>query len=174
MDFHEAEAERDLRRLRQELRQDAEDLEAIAVESSDSQRALIDALVDAGMDGQEVLIDLPQRQIVGSVVHAGESVFSLETLAGVTLILVAEQVTGVRVGTKRGGSARVERGHPRSLLAALRAAVQDEQPVVIERTWSAPVQGVVEAVSTTHSQIREASGARWYVPLSAVVALRQP
>ena len=171
MDHRDEEEERDLRRLRQELRHDIEDIEAAAGELEDAKRRLVDALVDAGMDGRELHIDLPQRQLVGRVVHVGDTVFTLENRSGATFLIEAGRVVGVRISPSRGTSARVNRGHPRSMLAALRSHAVGGSSITLERTSGAPVRGTVGAASITHAQLSEPGGAIWLVPTSAIVAL---
>ncbi len=171
MDHREEEEERDLRRLRQELRHDIEDVEVAAGELEDATRRLIDALIDAGMDGRELHVDLPQRQLIGHVVHVGDTVFTLEIRAGGAFLIEAERVVGVRISPSRGVSARVDRGHPRTMLAALRSHAAEGSNITLERTSGVPVRGAVDAASITHAQLSEPSGAIWLVPTDAIVAL---
>ncbi|MEZ5342966.1 MAG: hypothetical protein R2706_16435 [Acidimicrobiales bacterium] len=172
MNVHDEDADRDLRRMRQAFREEVEEAEAVAAEFLASQRALVDVVVDAGMEGTEVTVELPQLQLVGAVTHVGESVFTLLSPSGVTTLIVIDQIVGLRVGSRRSNSGRVERSYPQSLVAALRGAVAERSRLAVERTSGPTLIGDIDAVSVTHAQLRDKAGAVWHVPLRAITAVR--
>lgn len=147
-----------------------EDEEWSAAELDASQRAFDDALVAAAQTGHEVVVDTAAGQRRGRIVHLGEDLIGLVSIAGGRVDVVMDHVIGVVVSRRPGAAATVSTGHPRTLVARLRQGVQEQRPIIAERIDASSVRGVVAAVAVDHVVLRSRED-DVLVPLAAIVAV---
>lgn len=147
-----------------------EDEEWSAADLDAAQRSLVEALAVAGANGNDVVIDTAAGRHRGRIVHVGESVIGLTSVAAGRVDLAIEHVVGAIVSRRPGTATSISTGHPRTLTARLREAVQSEEVVELQRIDSSAVRGQVNAVATDHV-VMCVGGDDVFVPLAAIVAV---
>lgn len=147
-----------------------EDEEWSAAELDASQRTFADSLVVAAQTGHEVVVDTASGQRRGRIVHVGEEMIGLVSIAGGRVDVAMDHVIGIVVSRRPGAAATVSIGHPRTLVARLRQGVQEQRPIIAERTDGSSVRGVAAAVGSDHVVIRSGDD-DVLVPLLAIVAV---
>ncbi len=170
--------ERSVRRIRQEARSFQEDVEASVAELAASDRTLRDVLIDYGKQGFELRVEVGDRYLVGRTEHVGKSVLRLVLSEGRKVDIVIEHIVGIR----RVGSdvlpGEVTSGHPASMIARLREAVQTQEMVHVERVNGEAIDGRIIAVLDTAVEIEsdssqakgmKSNGLQWLVPIDAII-----
>ncbi len=142
---------RELRLIGREMR---EDEEWAAAELDAAQRSFAEALAAAATTGHDVTIDTVAGSRRGRIVHLGEDVIGLASVIDGRVDIAAQHVLGVAVSRRPGSAASISTGHPRTVVARLREAVQDERTVILERLDASTVRGVVAAVGIDHVVVR--------------------
>lgn len=165
--------ERHIREIRQEARLVQEEVEATVAELAASERSLRDALIDYGKRGYEVRVEAGDRAVVGRIGHVGSTLIRLATSQGRIVDIAIAMIVGVRrlPGAPRPGV--VTTGHPGSMIARLREAVQTHELVHLERSGGEELDGRVVAVSKDALELESTIGT-WLVPVEAILWLWRP
>ncbi len=177
--------ERSVRRIRQEARSFQEEVEASVAELAASDRTLRDVLVDYGKQGFELRVEVTGHYLVGRIEHVGKTVLRLVLSEGRKVDMVINHIVGIRRVGSEVLAGEVTTGHPASMIARLREAVQTQELVHVERVSGEAIDGRVVAVldtaveivsgRTQSNSVRSAgaghSGAdvQWLVPIDAIV-----
>ena len=140
-----------LRRVRRDLRESREELEATLDEAERSQRSLDEVALEYLYRGDRIRLAVAGRSWVGVVVHVGAEVMTLRTPDGSEVDAAYDALTSIRVveRARAGGRSLVAR-HPGSLVARLRELVGTGEVAELGGPHlTPPVAGVVEAVAPT-------------------------
>lgn len=159
--------DRSLRELRLEARVFQEDLEATVAEHAASDRSMRDALIDYGKAGYRVRVEANARSLVGQIEHVGTSLVRLATVEGHKIDIATPAIAGVRVDVGIRTPCSVTTGHPGSMIARMREAIQTDEVIHIERQSGESVDGKVVAVLAEAVEV-QAAGALWLIPLDAI------
>lgn len=137
-----------------------------------------DVLVDYGKQGFELRLEAADRHLVGRIDHVGKTVLRLVLSEGRKVDIAINHIVGIRrVGTA-ALSGEVTSGHPASMIARLREAVQTQETVHLERVSGEAIDGRIVAVLDSAIEVEARSsqtkGARstelhWLVPVDAIV-----
>lgn len=159
--------DRALRQIRQEARLLQEELEDAVGDFAASERTLNDALIDYGKLGNLLRVEVSGRSVVGHVEHVGVDIVRLATAEGRRVDIQVGVIGGIRVS---GGEVRpgaVSTGHPGTLLARLREAVQTQETIHLERRLGESIDGRIVAILDVAIEI-EAQSVTWIVPMGEI------
>lgn len=162
--------DRILRQIRQEARELQEEIEASVADFAASDRTLREALIDYAKLGHEMRIELAGRVLVGYVEHVGAQIVRLVTNEGQRVDVVLDAVAGIRVAGDALRPGTVTSGHPSTLLARLREAVQTQERLHLERRSGEALEGQVIAVLDVAIQLR-AGSVTWLLPMAEICYL---
>lgn len=161
-------SEREARIARAEYREEREAMESAVAEHHASTQQFPAALAGLGAKGVELMIEMPDRQLVGRVIHVGSELVSIENLGGERFDLAMWAIAGLRVLKAEARPSTVSSGHPNSIVARLREAVVTGQPLAVSRRFGPPVAGRLHACSDTHVEGVDHNDSFWIVPLPMV------
>ena len=153
---------------RQEQRAERESMEGAVAEHHASTQQFPAALTGLGAQGAELMIEMPDRQLVGRVVHVGSELVSIVNLGGERFDLAMWAIAGVRIMNTERQPATVSSGHPNSVIARLREAVVSGESLTVSRRFGAPMAGQLRACSDTHVEGVDHNKSFWIVPLPMV------
>lgn len=153
--------------MRQEARLVQEDLEASVAEHAASDRSMREVLIDYGKAGYRLRVEASGRSIVGQVEHVGTTLVRLATVEGRKIDIATPSIVGIRVDVGIRSPGSVTTGHPGSMIARMREAIQTEEILHVERQSGESIAGQVVAVLAEAVEI-QAAGALWLVPLDAI------
>ncbi len=162
------EAERTIRRLRADARQQQADAELVVAELAMASRTMRDAVLDHARSGRLIRLELGGTSLGGSIVHVGDELVRMVLADQRSIDVALAAVSGVRVVDEDGRPANVTTGYPSSLLARCRELVQVNARVEIGRIDAPPIIGDLLAATGTHLEVGDGSNARWLLPLDAV------
>lgn len=162
--------ERSVRNLRQEARAFQEEVEASVAERAASSRTLRDVLIDFGKQGSSIRLEAGSRTLSGRIEHVGSALVRIVTAEGRRVDVALSTLSGIRRSPDPGLPQSVTTGHPGSMTARLREAVQAVESVHIERATGETIEGTVVAVLESAVEVRTTL-ADWVVPIDAIVWL---
>ena len=164
-------SERVVREVRQEVRREREFAEAAEAEHDASTSSFPVALMGLGSQGVELMIELPDRQLVGRICHVGSELVTLENLGGERFDIATWAIAGVRLTRGQARPISVSTGHPGSLVARLREVLVSQEAVALSRRIGAPMSGRLRACSETHVEGVDHNGSHWLLPLPMITSI---
>ncbi len=162
--------ERRERELRLAGRAGREDEELATAELDSARRSLVDACLDVGVAGAEVVVDTVTQSRRGRIVHVGEDLLTLGLPSGSRVEVALAHVVGVGSERRPGHARSVATGHPVTMVARCRELVQTEEVIELERRDGVILMGAATAASADHVEL-VANTTRWVVPISAIVSI---
>ena len=160
-------AERTIRRLRADAREQREDAEAVAAELATASRSLRDAVLDHARAGRSIRVEVGPMIFAGRIVHAGADLVRLVGVGRPPVDVVLSGVSGLRTAGSDRGSATVSTGYPDTLLARCRELVQVNAGVEIGRHDAPTVRGTLIAATASHLEVRDNAAVTWFVPIDS-------
>ena len=164
-------AERTIRRLQADAREQQVDAEAVVAELAMASRTLRDALLDHARSGCSIRLELGDTSLTGTVVHVGDELVRVVMIDQRSIDVGLAAVSAVRITGRGRAAATVSTGYPATLLARCRELVQVNARVDIGRSGASSISGELLAATATHLEIDGGSSGRWLVPLDAVCSV---
>ncbi len=137
------------RRWHLEWRQRQEEVEDAEAALAGSTRTLRDLFVDEARRGRSMSVHLPGRVVAGRIVHVGVDVVGVDDGRLGRLVAPVSAIEVVHVGEPSTPGV-VTTGHPGTLVAAARSAVQGRSVVEIATGTAGTTTGRLRTVSADH------------------------
>jgi len=163
------EAERTIRRLRADAREQQEDAEAVVAELAMAARSLRDVVLDHARQGRSIRAEIGSTILAGSVVHVGADLLRLVGPERPPIDLVLSAVTSIRSVDLGGDQRTVSVGYPDTLLARCRELVQVNARVEMGRHDAGSIRGALMAATASHFELVDDADGAWIVPIDSAV-----
>lgn len=166
-------AERTIRRLRADAREQQEDAEAAVAELAMASRTLRDAVLDHARCGRSIRIDVGATTMTGTVVHVGADLVRMVSVERHPVDVALAAVSAIRTEASDRATSPVSTGYPETVLARCRELVQTNAEVEIGRWGPSVVRGRMLSANTTHLELADGVDGSWLVPIDAVCWIRR-
>lgn len=163
------------RRMRRELREEAEEVETIVQESELRERTLIDVALESRNRGDFVGLATGRRVFNGFITHAAKDFVTVRTDSFEADINLADAVYLRTIERGRGGGRAVEESAGTFEMRLIERKNPHQRIELGYRTIEETVIGFITAVGQDHVVLLDDHRLEWTIPLSSIAyVIRRP
>ncbi len=163
------------RRMRQELREEAEEVESIVADSELRERTLIEVAREARNRGDLVGLATARRVFNGFITYAAKDFVTVKTDSFEADINLAGAVYLRTIQRGRGGGRAIEESAGTFEMRLIERKTPHDRVELGYRTREETVIGIITTVGQDHAVIVDDNRLEWTIPLNAIsYVIRRP
>lgn len=157
------------REFKQILREEQEELEAIASEQFESEIDMAFSFLEMMWSGERVRISIGERYFEGTIIHVGKNIIQMATTPGVFVDINIEFVSSVFVVEKNSSKGRAAmKRDPHTFISRMRelADLPMQEVELGGESSGSVITGILSLVRSDHVVIRTKDKREWLVPIA--------
>lgn len=157
------------REFKKILREEQEELEAIASEQFESEIDMAFSFLEMMWSGDRIRISIGEKYFEGTIIHVGKNIVQMATTPGVFVDISIEFVASVFVVEKNSAKGRsAMKKDPHTFISRMRelADLPMQEVEIGGESPSSMISGILSLVRSDHVVIRTKDKREWLVPLA--------